>query len=207
MWRVKRLPLPFHQSKNMQKTVVLVKPDGVKRALVGEIISRFERVGLKIVAMKMVWVDKEHVKKHYPVGRTEWIKSIGERALQTYEEYGRDPGEDLDNMDPMEIGKKMADWLVMFLSEGPVVAVLLEGDNAISTVRKMVGHTFGDKAVPGTIRGDFTSERGYGAYMKKRAGHNLVHASGNSEEAKYEEELWFHKEEIYKYKRVDEDIF
>lgn len=191
----------------MERTVVLVKPDGVKRGIVGQIITRFENVGLKIVAMKMVWVDKAHAAKHYPVSRKEWIKSIGERALQTYEEYGRDPGEDLDNMDPYEIGKKMAHWLVDFLTSGPVVAMLLEGENAISTVRKITGHTFGDKAVPGTIRGDFSKARGYASFASKRAGHNLVHASGNPDEAKFETELWFKENEIYSYKRLDEEMF
>lgn len=191
----------------MERTVVLVKPDGVKRGLVGEIISRFERAGLKIVAMKMVWVNEDHAAHHYPVSRTEWIESIGKRALETYKEYGRDPGEDLDTMDPTEIGKKMAKWLVDFLTSGPVVAMLLEDENAITTVRKMIGHTFGDKAVPGTIRGDFTHSRGYSSFASKRAGHNLVHASGNKEEAQFEEDLWFKKDEIYMYHRVDEEMF
>lgn len=190
----------------MERTVVLVKPDGVKRGLVGEIISRFEKVGLKIVAMKMVWVDACHAKKHYPADRTEWVESIGKRALQTYEEYGRDPNKDIDDLTPMEMGRKMADWLVDFLTSGPVVAMLLESENAIATVRKMVGHTFGDKAMPGTIRGDFSHARGYSSFALKRAGHNLIHASGNKQEAKFEEQLWFQKKEVYDYKRVDEDM-
>lgn len=191
----------------MERTVVLIKPDGVKRGLIGQIISRFENVGLKIVSMKMVWVDKEHASKHYPVTRKDWIESIGKRALESYEEYGRDPGEDLDTMEPMEIGNKMAHWLVDFLTSGPVVAMLLEGENSLATVRKMTGHTFGDKALPGTIRGDFSRSRGYAAYASKRAGHNLIHASGNKEEEKFEEALWFKEKEIYSYKRVDEEMF
>lgn len=183
----------------MGKTVVLIKPDGVKRGLVGEIISRFERVGLKIVAMKLIWIDKELAKKHYPTRRTPWLENIGKRVLETYKEYGRDPGEDLDTMEPIEIGKKMAGWLVDYLAEGPVVAMLLEGDNAIGTVRKITGHTFGDKALPGTIRGDFTAERGYSGFMKKQAGRNLIHASGSVEEANFERKLWFKEKEIYKY--------
>lgn len=190
----------------MERTVVLLKPDAVKRGLVGEIVSRFEKVGLKIVAMKMIQIDESVASKHYPLSRTEWIENIGKRALQTYEEYGRDPNEDLDDLTPMEMGKKMAHWLVDFLTSGPVVAMLLESENAIATVRKMVGHTFGDKAVPGTIRGDFSHARGYSSFATKRAGHNLIHASGNSEEAKFEEQLWFKNNEIYSYKRVDEDM-
>lgn len=189
----------------MERTVVLVKPDGVKRGLIGEIISRFEKVGLKIVAMKMVWVDAEHVKKHYPVNRKEWVKNIGIRALENYKEYGYDPDEDIQNTNPMEMGKLMVKWLVEFLSSGPVVAMILEGQSAVKLVRKMVGHTFPEKANPGTIRGDFSGEWGL-TFKSKRAGHNLIHASGSIEEAKFEEELWFHKNEIYKYKRVDENL-
>ena len=180
-------------------TVVLIKPDGIKRGLIGEIISRFERVGLKIVALKMIWVNEEHARKHYPTTRTQWLKHIGKRVLETYKEYGRDPGEDLDTMEPVEIGKKMAHWLVDYLVEGPVVAMLLEGDNSINTVRKIVGHTFGDKAIPGTIRGDYTLERGYSGFIRKEAGRNLIHASGNKEEAEFERKLWFKEKEIYDY--------
>jgi nucleoside-diphosphate kinase len=189
----------------MEKTVVLVKPDGVKRGLCGEIISRFEKVGLKIVAMKMVWVDEDFASKHYPVKRKEWVKNIGVRALETYQEYGYDPKEDIANLDPEAMGELMVKWLLDALTAGPVVAILLEGLGAVKTVRKMVGHTFPDKAVPGTIRGDFSSDWGL-TFKSGRAGRNVVHASGNPEEAKFEEELWFHKKEIHAYKRVDEDL-
>lgn len=191
----------------MEQSVVLIKPDGVKRGLVGEIVARFEKAGLKIVAMKMVWVDKTLAAKHYPVSREEWIESIGRRALETYKEYGRDPHEDLDDLTPKEMGKKMAKWLVEFLTSGPVVAMILESENAIATVRKMVGHTFGDKAVPGTIRGDYSHSRGYSAFAAKRAGHNLIHASGNKEEAEFERKLWFKEKEIHAYRRIDEEMF
>ncbi len=189
----------------MERTVVLIKPDAVKRGLIGEIVSRFERVGLKIVAMKMVRVSEDHVRKHYPVGRKEWIKSIGERALETYKEYGYDPSEDLDNLDPTAMGELMVKWLVELLTSGPLVAILLEGNYAIKTVRKITGHTFPDKAAPGTIRGDLSSEWGL-TFKAKRAAHNLVHASGNAEEAKFEEKLWFQKKDVHDYKRVDEDL-
>ncbi|MDO8488160.1 MAG: nucleoside-diphosphate kinase [bacterium] len=189
-----------------QQTVVLLKPDTVKRGLVGEIISRFEKVGLKIIAMKMVWISPDLAKKHYPISREDWIESIGKRALETYKEYGRDPGEDLDSLDPKEIGKKMASWLVDFLTEGPLVAMLLEGGNAINTVRKMTGHTFGDRALPGTIRGDFSDERGYVGFVEKRSARNLVHASGNVEEAEFEKKLWFKENEIHQYKRVEDSL-
>lgn len=189
-----------------EQSVVLVKPDGVKRGLVGEITTRFEKAGLKIAAMKMVWVDKEFAGKHYPEERTELLKGIGEKTLQTYEKYGKDPNEVLGTKDPLEIGKMVNRWNMDFLSSGPVVAILLEGPHAIDNVRMVVGATLPVFADPGTIRGDYSLDSPALANERKRAVHNLVHASGNPEEAEYEKQLWFRNEEVHDYKRVDEDI-
>lgn len=190
----------------MERTVVLVKPDGVKRGLIGEIISRFEKVGLKIVAMKMVWINEDFAAKHYPVERKEWVEGMGKKTLKTYEEYGKDPKEELGTMDPYKIGRMVAKWNLEFLSSGPVIAILLEGPQSIATVRKLTGFTVPYSAEPGSIRGAYSVDSPIQGNMNKRAVHNLVHASGNAEEAKFEEELWFHKNEIHKYKRVDEDL-
>jgi len=192
--------------KVTEQSLVLVKPDGVKRGLVGDITSRFEKSGLKIIAMKMVWVDKDFAGKHYPDARTELLKGIGEKTLETYEKYGKDPNEDLGTMDPLEIGKMVNKWNMEFLSSGPVVAILLEGPHAIENVRMVVGATLPVFADPGTIRGDYSLDSPALANERKRAVHNMVHASGNTEEAEYEKQLWFHNEEIQDYKRVDEDI-
>ena len=189
-----------------EKTIVLIKPDGIKRGLVGEIVSRFEKSGLKIVAMKLVWVDKEMVKKHYPDSRTELLKGMGEKTLATYEKFGKDPKEDLGTKDPVEIGRMVNKWNIDFLSSGPVLAMLLQGAHAIESARMIAGPTLPLFAPGGTIRGDYSVDSPALANQKKRAVHNLVHASGNLEEAKYEEELWFHEHEIYDYKRTDEEI-
>jgi nucleoside-diphosphate kinase len=190
----------------VEQTVVLVKPDGVKRALIGEIISRFEKRGLKVVGMKMVWVDEEMVRKHYPTTRREWVSKIGEKTLEAYKQYGTDPNEHLGTMDPYEIGLLICKWLVDYLTSGPVVAMVLEGPHAISAVRKIAGYTYPDTAVPGTIRGDLSIDSPDLANMTKRSGMNLVHASGNKEEADFEIELWFRKNEIHEYKRADQGI-
>lgn len=190
----------------VQKTVVLVKPDGVKRGLAGEILSRFEKAGLKIVAMKMVWVDKDLVQKHYPESRVELMRAIGEKTLSTYEKYGKDAAEDLGTMDPLEIGRMVNRWNIDFLSSGPVVAMVLEGVHAIDSVRMIVGNTLPVFAQPGTIRGDYSIDSPALANTLKRPVRNLVHASGNEEEAKYELELWFHEKELYTYKRADEEV-
>lgn len=198
---MKKTKSPF-----VEKTVVLIKPDGVKRGLVGEIISKFEKTGFKIIALKMVWIDEGFASKHYVVEREEWVRGMGEKTLKTYAEYGKDPQEELGTKDPLTIGKMVAKWNLEFLSSGPVVAILLDGVHAITNVRKIVGATVPSFAEAGTIRGMYSVDSPAQANATRRAVHNLVHASGNSEEAKYEEELWFHKNEIHDYHRVDEEI-
>ena len=190
----------------IQRSVVLVKPDGVQRGLIGEMITRFEKAGLKIVAMKMVWVDEKLVTKHYPESRTELMKAIGTKTLETYQKYGKDPHEELGTMDPIAIGKMVNKWNIEFLSSGPVVALLLKGVHAIESIRMIVGNTLPVYAAPGTIRGDYSIDSPALANARKRPVRNLIHASGNEEEAKYEEQLWFKKEEIYSYRRSDEDV-
>ena len=155
----------------IQRTLVLIKPDGVQRSLVGKILSRFEDAGLKIVGMKMKWVDDEFAAKHY--------FDIKERH-----------------------GERIYNNLAEYLKEGPVIAMVLEGVNVISIVRKMVGATYPDEAAPGTIRGDFAHiSKDYANAMDKKVG-NLIHASSNEKDAEYEVNLWFAPEELHSYKTV-----
>ncbi len=188
----------------MDRTLVLVKPDGVKRGLIGEIISRLERAQLKLVATKMVWVDKELVGKHYPDSRTELLQGIGEKTLKTYAEYNKDAKAELGTDDPLEIGKIVNMWNMELLTAGPVLAMVWEGNHAIDNVRKIVGPTLPVFAPPGTIRGDYSVDSPVLANMEKRSVKNLIHASGNKEEADYEIALWFENKEIHDYKRTDE---
>lgn len=188
-----------------EQSVVLIKPDGVKRGLVGEITRRFERAGLKIVALKMVWVDKDLVGKHY-ANKEDYLISVGEKTLKSYQEYGRDPQEELGTMEPLKIGQLVRKWNMEFLSSGPVVAMLWEGPGAIEIVRKIVGSTFPASAPPGTIRGDFSFDSTFLSNERKRTVRNLIHASGNREEAEFERQLWFQEKEIYAYKRLDEEM-
>jgi nucleoside-diphosphate kinase len=188
-----------------ERTVVLLKPDTIKRALIGEIITRFEKVGLKLVAMKMVWVDADMVAKHY-TDEKEYLKLLGGKTLKTYAEYGKDTGEELGTKDAYAIGKMVRKWNMDFLSSGPVVALLLQGVHAVDNVRMMVGNTLPRFAEPGTIRGDYSMDSPILANLNKRSVKNMVHASGNVKEAEYEAQLWFHEKEIYDYKRVDEDV-
>lgn len=189
----------------MEQTLVLVKPDGVARGIVGEIIHRFERAGLKIVAMKMVWPTEELVDAHYP--KDEKFKRIlGRKTLDTYEENHLDPMEELGMSDELELGEFIRSTLIRSLTWGPVVALVLEGNHVVSQVRQMTGSTMPSGSLPGTIRGDFSVDSAALANAKKRAVRNIIHASGEIDEAKHEIDLWFDKDEIVSYKRADEDV-
>ena len=183
---------------------MLVKPDGVKRGLVGEIISRFEKVGFKIVAMKMVWVTRDHVAKHYK-DEKEYLTSIGLRTLEDYQKFGFDPGETLGTSDAYEIGQMVRRWNMDALTSGPLLGMVLEGVNAVEIVRKMVGPTNVTTAPAGTIRGDFSIDTPVLATLKKRPIKTIVHASGNVEEAEFEIKLWFREDDIFDYKRAGEE--
>ncbi|MEM4239889.1 MAG: nucleoside-diphosphate kinase [Candidatus Woesearchaeota archaeon] len=156
----------------IERTLVLLKPDAVQRALVGEIISRFERAGLKIVGMKMVWADEAMAKKHYS---EEIAKKHGERIRQQ---------------------------CIDFLRAGPVVAIALEGIEAIEVVRKIVGPTEPKSAMPGTIRGDYAHVCLKYADLRDRSTPNVIHASSSKQDAKAELELWFSPKELHTYRNV-----
>lgn len=192
------------KNNSLERTLVLLKPDAVTRGISGEILSRFEKAGLKIIGLKMVWVDDELVKKHYPSDREEFLIAMGKKTLETYEKYGRDPNEEIGTMDPKTIGLMINKWNINFISSGPVIAVVLEGNHVIDNVRRLAGHTLPTFAAPGTIRGDYSVDSPALANEQKRSVRNIIHASGNTEEAKYEIELWFRQSELYSYRRADE---
>lgn len=188
----------------MEQTVVLIKPDGVKRGLIGEIIHRFERMGLKVVAMKMVQPDENLLLKHYKSDDPATLKRWGEKTLKTYTQYGKDAKKDLGTDDPMELGKMVNKWLFDYVTSGPVVAMLLEGKHAVENVVTIAGPTMPVNAPAGTIRGDFSTDSAAYANDEKRGVMNLVHISASVEEANFEKTLWFTPEEIHDYKRLEE---
>ena len=183
----------------MERTVVLLKPDAVKRAVAGEIIHRFERVGLKIVAMKMVWPNEELLRKHYRVDRKETLERLGKKTLEIYSQYAKDAKADLGTDDPIELGKMVVGWLMSYVGGGPVIAVLLQGRHAVDNVISLAGPTMPVQAAAGTIRGDFSTDSAAYANEERRGVENLIHVSGSLEEAKFEETLWFTKDEIQDY--------
>jgi len=189
----------------IQKTLVLLKPDIIKRGLAGEIINRFEKVGLKIVALKMIWFTKELAEKFYPTTE-KWFESVGMKVLTRYNEMGLNPKEEFGTEDPIEIGKQVKQWLIDYMSSGPVVAMVLEGVNAVEVVRKIVGATEPAKAEAGTIRGDYSHMSIAYANWNKIALRNVVHASESLEEAQREISVIFKPEEIYEYRRDIEEV-
>lgn len=157
-----------------EKTLVLLKPDAVKRGLMGEVITRFEKAGLKIVAMKLKWADKEKAGQHY-----------GEDIIQRR-------------------GEKVRNLLMDFITSGPVLAIVVEGIDAVENVRMMCGETEPKSAIPGTIRGDYSHVSYRHADEQQKAVQNIIHASAKPEEAEHEIYLWFNIDEIYDYQTVYE---
>ncbi|MBC8235874.1 nucleoside-diphosphate kinase [bacterium] len=192
------------KGKNEQ-TLVLIKPDGVMRGLIGEIIKRFERSGLKIIALKMSQPSKDFVASHYS-GSEEWLRGMGKKALNSFAEYNIDTEKEMGTSDPLEIGRMIQQWNVDYLSMGPVVAMVIEGTYAITAVRKIIGFTIPAQADVGTIRGDFSIDSNNIANVEKRSTKNLIHAAGDEEEAAHEIKHWFSDEELVSYERCDANV-
>ncbi len=182
----------------IEKTLVLIKPDGVHRGLVGEIISRFEKPGFKLIAMKMVYADKEIAGKHYEAD-DEWLEAVGEKQRKSYAKKGLKIKED-----NKAIGHKIRKFLMDFISMSPVVALVIEGHNAVAHIRKICGATAPGDADPGTIRGDFALDTYQLADGLERPIQNLIHASGSVKEAEREIKVWFKPEELHAWKKLDE---
>lgn len=176
-----------------ERTLVLIKPDAVRKAISGKIISRFEDAGLKIIAMKMIWADQNLAENHYFLDEN-WAMSVYEKTKKNYDKEGKE----FPYSDPLDVGRTIQEWNKKFLMEGPVIAIVLEGPHAIELTRKMVGSTEPRSSAPGTIRGDYASIESYPvADAQKRVMRNLIHASDSVETAKREISLWFSAEEIH----------
>ncbi len=187
-----------------EKTFLMIKPDGVRKGLIGEVIKRVEQRDLKIVALEMFQPTREDIDSHYPKDE-KWMKRLGEKTLATYEKYGYDAKKELGTENPLEIGKQVRKWLIDFMTSAPMVRMVIQGVHAIDMVRKIVGPTMPSDADMGTIRGDFSVDSPALANREKRAIQNLVHASENPEEAKHEIDYWFKGRKSFEYKRFGVD--
>ncbi len=188
-----------------EQTLILAKPDAVKRGLIGEIIRRFEMRGLKPVALKMVQPSKEHIKKHY-LPTKQQLEGMGNKTLENFKQHDKDVVKEMGTASPLELGKIINSWNIEFLSSSPVVAMIFEGLHAVEMGRKIVGSTIPAKADNGTIRGDYSIDSPVLANDRKRTIRNLVHASGSVEEAEREIKHWFSTKEVFTYKRADESM-
>lgn len=197
---------PVVQKIKFERTYCMIKPDGVKRALVGDIIHRFEKVGLKIVAMEMFVPNEEQVRKHYPMSDDAWLARLGEKSLSGFDNIDATAQEVLGTEDKDVIGRSVAESLVQFMTSGPVVAMVIEGIQAIDMVRKLCGSTLPFKADVGTIRGDYSVDSPSVANAEQRSIHNLIHASENAEEAANEIQLWFGGKDIPSYDLTSEAV-
>ncbi|KKQ77707.1 MAG: nucleoside-diphosphate kinase [Candidatus Zambryskibacteria bacterium RIFCSPLOWO2_01_FULL_39_39] len=188
-----------------EKTFLMIKPDGVQKGLIGEIIKRIEQRDLKIVAIEMFQATPEQVSGHYPKDEV-WISRLGDKTLSTYTKYNIDPIKELGTGNNLEIGKMVRAWLIDYMTSAPLVRMVVQGLHAVDMVRKIAGPTLPYLADMGTIRGDFSNDSPILGNIEKRAVMNLVHASETAEEAKHEIEFWFgQKGNIFDYKRFGVD--
>ena len=183
-----------------ERTFVIVKPDGVQRSLVGEIIKRFERTGLKIVALKFCVLSEEKIWKHYNKDDA-WFEKKGSKIAQDRAGHGM-----VVDKNPIEYGKDIIRALVKFMTASPVVMMVLEGNQAVAVVKKIVGETEPATSDVGTIRGDLTLDSYQISAVDDRAVRNLIHCSDEVENAKTEIALWFEESEIINYRLVSESI-
>jgi len=184
-----------------ERTLVVVKPDGVQRSLIGEILGRYERTGLKLVGLKMLVPSPDFVEKHYSLD-PEWRVKTGLKTIESYKKKGKMPPSE----DPLQITEIILRNLKKYLVSGPVVAMVWQGIHAVGIIRKITGGTEPLTSDVGTIRGDLTIDSYEMADIDSRAVRNLLHASGSPEEAEKEIALWFNPEELFNYRLINESI-
>lgn len=184
-----------------ERTLVIIKPDGVQRTLIGEIVRRFERSGLKLVAMKMMVPTADLIDKHYNID-PEWKIITGKKTIESYIKKGKKPPSD----DPLKITDLVLKGLKKYMSSGPVIVMVWQGVHSAKIVRKLTGSTEPLTSDVGTIRGDFTIDSYEISDVDGRSVRNLIHASGNTSDAEKEIKLWFKKDEVVNYRLIQEAI-
>lgn len=184
-----------------ERTLVIMKPDAVQRSLMGEILKRYERIGLKLVAMKLFVPTPEQVEAHYLLDPN-WKRNVGEKSIAAYVKKGEKPPSE----DPIEVANVVVDALKKYMSSGPVVAMVWQGAHAVEIVRKVTGGTEPRSSDVGTIRGDYVLDSYHMADVDGRAIRNLIHASGSVDEANMEIKHWFSDKELVDYRLVGEQI-
>jgi nucleoside-diphosphate kinase len=184
-----------------ERTLVIIKPDGIQRSLIGEVIARHEKVGLKLVGLKMGVPEKSKIEEHYTLD-PQWRIVTGEKAIEAYKKRGLTPPTE----DPLEVTAKILENLKKYMTSGPVIFMVWQGAHSVELVRKLVGGTEPLTSDVGTIRGDYVLDSYRMADSDGRAVRNVVHASGSVEEAENEIKHWFKNEELTDYRLITEQI-
>lgn len=183
-----------------ERTLVIIKPDGVQRSLIGEIISRFERTGLKIIALKQCMATADQCWQHYNKDEA-WFLKKGSGVVEELKKQNIPI-----TKEPLQYGKDIIQQLVTFMTSGPVIPLVVEGNQSVAVIQKIVGSTEPLTSDVGTIRGDLTIDSYLLASVDGRAVRNLVHCSDKPEEAEREMKIWFQPEELLSYKLAQEQI-
>jgi len=190
----------------IEQTLIILKPDAVKRALVGTIIETLEKTGLKLLAAKMLQPDKNVIKNHYP-GTAEWITEMGQKTLSSFKQSGLDVKRLLKTDDPLKLGTFVYERLITYWQEGPIIVMVWEGPHAIEIARKLRGHTIPTLAQTGSIFASYSYDSSVLSALLGRVVKTFIHASGSVEEAKREIDYWFINEKFPKYKREVDELY
>lgn len=184
-----------------ERTLVIIKPDGIQRSLIGEVIQRYENIGLKLVGVKMLVSTVEHIEQHYTLD-SNWRRVTGEKTIKGYRDKGMTPPSE----DPLEITAKILEGLKKYMTAGPIIAMVWQGAHAVKIVRKITGGTEPLTSDVGSIRGDYVHDSYQMSDTDSRAIRNIIHASGSVEEADMEILHWFKPEELVDYRLLNEAI-
>lgn len=190
----------------MERTLLIIKPDAVKRGLIGTIIETFERPGLKLMAAKMVKPEADVIKNHYP-GTPEWITEMGNKTIASFKQAGTDVKKLMGTEDPLKLGTFVYDRLIKYWQEGPIVVMVFEGPNAVAVARKLRGHTIPALAEPGTLHATYSYDSSTTSSSLDRVVKTFVHASGSVEEAEREIQYWFAGMKFEGYRREVDSLY
>lgn len=190
----------------IERTLIIIKPDALKRGLVGKIIKTFENVGMKLMAAKMLKPSADVIKNHYP-GTSEWIKEMGEKTLTSFKQSGQDVIKTFKTEDPNKLGQFVYVRLIKYWMEGPIIVMVWQGANAITVARKLRGHTIPALAIPGTLHAQFSFDSSPLSASLNRVVKTFIHTSGSTDEAKREINYWFSKMEFKNYEREIDSLY
>lgn len=191
----------------LEKTLLIIKPDAVKRGLIGIVIETFETVGLKLLAAKMVKPDKKVIKNHYP-GTQQWINEMGEKTRESFKQSGKDLVKQFGTDEPAKLGQFVYNRLIKYWADGPIVVMVWEGPEAVAIARKLRGHTIPLLAQTGTLHAQYSYDSSTLSASLDRVVKTFVHTSGSVEEANREIKYWFPEIiEFKSYKREVDDLY